>query len=231
MSTQNTGSPAEGSFTSTPKDGQQGDTDPQGGAAEPTGATPPAPDTTPTAAPDATSFDADRAMATIKAQRESEAAAIKRAKEAEAKVAEHERAQLSEQERVAADLKTAQDERRAAQEQLQQLQTEQTFGQAAMAAGLNPRALKAALANATLTIDSDGNIKNLSEAVEALKVEHEYLFVATTPGLKAPPAAPPNVNPGAGNTPTSTDGPVLDETQAEAARRLGLTAEEYSEYA
>jgi hypothetical protein len=73
------------------------------------------PDPDPTPDPKADEpFDQDRAMATIKAQRETEAAAVKRAKELEAKVKEYEDRDKTETQRAAEATEASKRERDAA---------------------------------------------------------------------------------------------------------------------
>lgn len=136
-------------------------------------------------------FDKDRALETIRKQRESEDAAKERAKEAlaraeqaEAKIKEMEGAQLSEQERIqqqaeearkeAAEAKQATD---AAQAQLREARIAMALTNAATGKVKDPTIVGRLIDAGSVEVDDAGLVKNADALVEELLKAHEYLAV------------------------------------------------------
>lgn len=168
-------------------------------------------------------FDAPRAKRTIEHLRSREAELEKRAREAEAKIAEHEREKLSEADRIAADLKAAQEAAAAAREQVALAR----FEAAAVVAGIPADRITAARAVAgdVVTSDEAGNVSIDTAVFDRLKAEHGYLFAQQA----APPA---NVSFGAASSQAAGgSGPQLTPDQIEMAQRAGMSLDDYAKYA
>lgn len=97
------------------------------------------------------------------------------------------------------------------------------FSTVAMAQGLNPKATQAALSLAQITFDDNGNPLNVTEAIDALKAEHGYLFASPTP----PPPGSTNAGAGSGQGQSV----VLTAEEAMFAGMQGMTPEQYKQYA
>lgn len=138
----------------------------------------PAPDTTPEPTPAETpadDFDKERALETIRKQRESESDALKRAKEAEAELKKIKDAQLSEQERTKQE---AEDAKQAAQQATEALRDARiTMGLANAASGKvkDPSIVRRLIDDNKVKIDDDGKVTNADELIEGLLKEHSYL--------------------------------------------------------
>lgn len=168
-------------------------------------------------------FDAPRAKRTIEHLRSRETELEKRAREAEAKIAEHEREKLSEAERIAADLKAAQEAAAAAREQVAVAR----FEAAAVSAGIPADRITAARAVAgdVAVSDDAGNVTIDTAVFDRLKAEHGYLFAQQA----APPA---NVSFGAASSQAAGgSGPQLTPDQIEMAQRAGMSLDDYAKYA
>lgn len=207
-------------------------TTPQGGEA-PTGAAPTGPSgeapQSPSATDDPATWDPERAKRTIEAQRASEKAARDELKAATDRLAEFERAQLTAEQQKDADLTAATTRAEKAETALAALQREVAFKDAAIEAGVKPKAVKAALAIVgDLDIDDAGNIANVDTVLEGLKADHDYLFGTAAPGTPTPtPPREPHTNPGAGTTEATGAAASLSPDELAAARRLRMSPEEY----
>ena len=180
-------------------------------------------DPTPPVDPDA--HDPERAARLIANLREDKRKAQEKADEQAAKLAAIEREKMSESEQQAADLKDAQERADTLQRQLDELKREVAFKDAAVEAGIRPKAVKLALAAATIETDENGQPVNLAEAIEALRGEHEYLFApepGDAGGQQPPATREPFVNPGAGQQPATGAEAQLTPEQLAMARRANM---------
>lgn len=192
-------------------------------ATEPTGteaaATPPADEWE--------NFDAERAKQTILNQRKAEAKLKAELAAERAKVGDFERAQMSELEKVQADLEAARAEAADARKSAADLAASQAFDAAARDAGINPKALAAArtIAADVATTDESGNMIVDETLFASMKAEHEYLF---TPQQAAPPRVTfgAALSQGHGGTPTS-----LTPEQVAFAQRAGVPVEDFAKHA
>lgn len=162
-------------------------------------------------------------MRTIEAQRASEAAALQRAKEAEAQLEAIRRDQMTAEERREAELEEAKKRAAEAEREAQNYRLRVTFGEAAVAAGLRPSAVQAAIALAQIERDDAGNPVNIDAAIAALKEQHDYLFAGEA--AAPPPFAPGGTNAGSGSG-TGVQ-PTLTPEQAAFAERFGLSPEQW----
>lgn len=120
-------------------------------------------------------FDKERALATIRKQRESEEAAIARAKEAEAELKKIQDAQLSEQERTK---KEAEEAKQAAERATADLRDARiTMGLTSAASGKvkDPSIIRKLVDDSSVQVGDDGKVTNAAELVDALLKEHPYL--------------------------------------------------------
>lgn len=173
---------------------------------------------------DPANWDPERASATIRAQRERENTLEQQLKDERAKVAEFERAKLTDAERKDADLKAAQKRADDLAKQNAELKRDGAFRTAATTAGLKPEAMPAALALVDLQVDDTGQPTNLADAIRQLQTDHGYLFGAAT---KQPPREG-TTNPGAGSGGNEGGEVTLTAEQLEWARRANMTPEQYA---
>lgn len=212
-----------------------------GGDTPPVATDPPGTEATPpTPVDEWADFDAERAKQTILDQRRTEAdlrarlTALGKSDSEESlaaelaaerkKVKDFERAQLSEAERVRADLEAAVRERDEARRDAAELTQRQAFDTAATAAGILPNALAAArvIAADVASSDESGTMIVDDTLFASLKADHGYLFTAGQ-------ARPPLVTFGAassqghGGTPTT-----LTPQQVAMAHRAGINPEDFA---
>ncbi len=171
-------------------------------------------------------FDAERAKQTILNQRAAEAELKSKLAAERKKVEEYEREKLSEDERLKADLEAARAElektRKDAAEQAARL----AFDNAALAEGINPKAIEAArvVANKVAESDESGSMIVDGKLFDKLKSEHDYLFTQQQ-------AAPPRVTFGAATGQGSGGQANLTPEQVAFAQKAGLSLEDFAKYA
>lgn len=166
-------------------------------------------------------FDKDRALATIKAQREAEDAAKKAAKDAErerdklaARLKEIEDAEKTELEREREAREQLENENPRLKEQLQDARLQVALANPTLGIA-DPEIAATLLKERGLKFADDGSPENLTEAVEALLTAKPLLR-----GNAEPPKPPvPNIDAGAGqgNGPQ----PNLTAEELDAAKELG----------
>ena len=131
----------------------------------------------PTPQPD--DFDKDRALATIRKQRESEEAAIARAKVAETKLKEMEDAQLSEQERIKKEADEARQTAEKATADLRDARISMALASAASGKVKDPSIIRKLVDDASVEVGEDGQVTNAAELVDSLVKDHPYLAAET----------------------------------------------------
>lgn len=171
-------------------------------------------------------FDAERAKQTILNQRRVEAD-LKRqlAENADivAKAAETERAKLSEQERLAADLEAAKKDAEAAKREA----LDARFESAAIAAGIPADRLKAAraVAGEVATTDESGIVSIDTTVFDRLRETDEYLF-----GQQAAPQTSVSFGAAASQGQGGQQS-GLSADEVAMAQRAGMSTEEWAKYA
>lgn len=180
---------------------------------------------------DPSTWDSDRASATIKAQRESEKKLKQQLADAQAKVEAAEREKLTAEQQKERDLETATKRVAELESQLSELKQTAAFKDAAIAAGVKPKAVTAALAiagKAGLELDDDGKLANGTELFEQLETEHDYLFGSAEGAGGTPPPPEPRGNPGSGNVPPNDGAARLTAEQLSIIERTpGMTVEKF----
>lgn len=182
-------------------------------------------------------FDKDRALATIRKQRESEEAAIARAKAAEEELDKLKRERMTEAERAEADRKAEQEELARLRREAADRKVTDLFRDAAIEAGIPPKRLKAAQALAELELDDDGVVTNLEDAIGKLVEEHDYLVAGSGGGggsaggtrRKAPAEGGANAGKGSGSHDNGR--PQATPEQIAMAERMGVSIETYLKHA
>lgn len=173
---------------------------------------PPAPQTDEKKPPKPEEFDPDRAMHTIRTQREEIKALKQTAKgsaELAAKLKEFEDRDKSDGEKTAERLAELERTISSKDERIQQLTLQGAFSKVGREAGaLYPEDLLKLVDLSKVEFDEAGNPKNLTELVEALKVDRPVLFGQSKPG---------SADLGA-RSPTSGSGPSMDDRLRQAAR-------------
>lgn len=122
-------------------------------------------------------FDKDRAMATIKAQRESEKQLTTELKEARDKLKALEDEKLSDDEKKTARLTEAEKEKAALEAKVAELLTDSALTDAAVQAGATKPAAVSKLADrSTVKRAEDGSVTNATEVVAKVKEAYPELF-------------------------------------------------------
>lgn len=166
-------------------------------------------------------FDKDRALATIRAQRESEKQL--KAQLAEAKAAQDELQKIKDAEK--SELELAQ--QKAEEAEATALRTRKNLEDANLKVALNGKVADVDLAATALKergveFDDNGQPKDIAEAVESLLTDKPLLAVGTTPPPKAPDI---DAGAGANNSPP----PELTPEELEHANNAQLSPEQYAE--
>lgn len=167
-------------------------------------------------------FDKERAMATIRKQREEAKelrAQAKRADELEAELKKIRDAELTEQERLAKELDEARAKAAAVDERLR---TANLIAELSKPEYGIVNAKAAARLIEGVEYDDNGEPANIGDIVEAFLDDNSYLRGT------AKPKPAPNVNGGDGNQGGGT--PALTAEQLEWAAKLGMTPEAYAAF-
>lgn len=183
-------------------------------------------DKKPETKPDPEKWDEERAKATIQTQRESEAAALKRAKDAEAKLKKIEDDQLSESEKLKKD---AEDGKRLAAEATETLRKAKLLAELAKPEYGLVNASAAAKLIEGVESDDDGSPTNLGSPDEDDSLIGKFLGANDyLKGIPTKPKAPSTDANEAGGG--SEDAPELTAVELSAAKASGMSPKEYAAF-
>lgn len=140
----------------------------------------------------------------------------------ETEKAERERAEMSEAERIKAELAAAREEAAKERAASREMLIRSAFvAEAAKAGALHPGDVYLLADKAAISVDDDGNVVGVPDAVKALIDAGRLPLSGRTPA--------PDLDAGAGGTKPNSGGVKLTPDEIEAARKMRLTPEKYAE--